>query len=318
MSHSAQIARVAEDLLRGRWNYLRLDPKQSTLPAPWTSFGHHISEWPEAKTHRIIRKAVETIVDVQAVYDTIQVKGTRLYEDALCIAPPWDAALFSYVNRFGNVVALAVEAVERRLGDETEEWPRPADHPIDWPRVRWVLEVVVAVGGRSETEKRAVPTMAPAMAYRVAVYDDLTPGDLSWVALIERYPESRWEIDLGVLMQSLNLANCRNVELVVPERPRSERRRIERHGVVVNELAIRSVGRYQPDRRSSRGDGLVPLTTVRGHPVHYGACCPNHEPRGLLFGKITGRFWVPQHARGDAGVGVHDNDYLIETEEVHS
>lgn len=34
--------------------------------------------------------------------------------------------------------------------------------------------------------------------------------------------------------------------------------------------------------------------------------------RGLLFGKLAGRFWIPQHARGDREHGESVADYALQ------
>lgn len=49
------------------------------------------------------------------------------------------------------------------------------------------------------------------------------------------------------------------------------------------------------------GTGITPdLHIVSGHFAHYGDCCPTtHEPKGKLFGRLEGVYWVPQHLAGD-------------------
>lgn len=108
--------------------------------------------------------------------------------------------------------------------------------------------------------------------------------------------------------------NCRNVDIVEPVRPRGERRRIERTGVKVHTINVFKAG---TSTRAVKGEavGSVPLHPVRGHAAHYGNCCPGvHEPRGRLFGKLEGKFWVPQHLRGNSEHGENRPDYRLVTE----
>jgi hypothetical protein len=51
----------------------------------------------------------------------------------------------------------------------------------------------------------------------------------------------------------------------------------------------------------------MPSHDVRGHWVEYG---PEYG-KGKLFGKLSGRFWVPAHARGSADTGEVVKDYKI-------
>ena len=126
---------------------------------------------------------------------------------------------------------------------------------------------------------------------------------------------SEWLIrSLAPAMQTLAFMHCRNVELgetSPPVKVQAKRRRANRAPLV----------RYHTlhidlPRRSSGGGGASPvggksLHIVAGHFAHYGECCADHPPRGLLFGRLQGVYWVPTHARGEAVIGETRTDYEV-------
>lgn len=158
-----------------------------------------------------------------------------------------------------------------------------------------MINTFLWIGGRSKATG-PFPTSGPVHLWRTAVHEDGEPADLHWVHLVPEYPMERWDMAQLVFLGSLNFLNCRNIELVEPQRPRVETRRIARTGVTVQEINVFPVGRTT---RTAAGDpvGGTPVSPVRGHFSHYG---PQYG-RGLLFGKYAGKFWIPQHARGADG-----------------
>jgi len=71
--------------------------------------------------------------------------------------------------------------------------------------------------------------------------------------------------------------------------------------VEVQAIVVRSPGKRTAGGMRAVGAGDTPLTSVRGHFAHYG---PAYD-RGLLFGRLAGKFWIP--ARAVAGGG----DYVL-------
>jgi hypothetical protein len=179
---------------------------------------------------------------------------------------------------------------------------------VDWERVRWRLDTFVWIGGVSDTlgpSRIPVPTAGPAHLWRIAIYEDGEPADINWVNLLDKDP-SEWDMALTVVLESLNFMACRNVVIVEPQRPRAERRRLARTGVGVHTINVVLVGRSY--RSSREGSGLgAPLTSVRGHFSTYG---PEYG-KGLLFGRLAGRFWIPQHARGSRDHGETEAQYRL-------
>lgn len=170
--------------------------------------------------------------------------------------------------------------------------------------------------------------IGPTALFSIEVNEDGSPGENFW----EDFPEeardpsaSSEEInkatDIEAMMfrtalEVVNMANCANIEIVEPRRTRAERRRMARisPSAVVTQLMIRTKGtRARSSSVVQQSDNLTPLHHVRGHVAHYGDCCPGrHAPRGLLFGKITAKVWVPSHARGDERNGTREHAYTVE------
>lgn len=252
------------------------------------------------------------VVDATAIYRSLVARDdpVAIYEDHPCVAPPWRDASICYVNEHGNVIVMTVAVddhlvLEGKVGLDKAPWE--PGNSVDWDRVRWTLHAFVWIGGRSHGT--SCPTGGPVHMWQFAVYEDGAPADLHWVHIVPDYPMERWDMAHLVLLGALNFCNCRNVELVEPRRPRAEARRIARTGMQVHTINVFPAGR---STRSARDDGSLgtPLTSVRGHFACYG---PEYG-KGLLFGKYSGRFWIPQHARGDATLGETQADYVLRTE----
>lgn len=277
---------------------------------------------PSANHEALFQVALDAIVDpvvidASAIFDSVLARdaGTALYEDHPNIAPPWEDFAVCYVNTFGNVFVIhcQVSAPEEGL----QPW-EPAE-PVEWDRVPWLIEAFIWMGGRSHTTGEAVATIGPVHLWRIAVYDDGEPADIHWVRVLETIDGAHsHDAKLGdrpgfagedaallVLLGALNFLGCRNIELVEPQRPRGVRRRLERTGVRVQTLNVFPTGKST--RGGPAAGGGVPLTSVRGHFATYG----EKYGRGKLFGKLEGRFWIPQHARGERELGETANTYRL-------
>lgn len=258
------------------------------------------------------------VIDATPVWDQWMGKegGEFVYEDHR-VCPPWENALVSYVNGFGNVTVMSARAIDITDRDDAKDdygvfhvtyWESLADtHTIDWDRVRWVLHVAVYMGGRGQGE--AVRTQGPLHCWRIAVYPDGEIADINWIQVRPDLDLNMWDTAMMVLLDTYNLCNCVNVVIAEPDRPRAQRKRLLRAGVKVNEIHIKPVS------RSYRGNGTPlsqfpssPLTAVRGHTARYG---PKYG-RGLLFGKYEGSFWIPQHVRGSELFGVSEKEYVAD------
>lgn len=117
--------------------------------------------------------------------------------------------------------------------------------------------------------------------------------------------------------QAIAFLHCKNMVVDdIPARPKLDARHRKQHGRDL--LRFQTVRLEVPRRQSShRGTGeprsAPALHIVPGNFHHYGNCCPTaHEPKGLLFGKLEGMFWVPQHARGNRERGEIRSDFDLQ------
>lgn len=332
------IAKVANDLRRGiqRPAMVQIDASAD-----------HLQLYCDEMVARVV--STGPIVDATAIYRMCKdaSKPVRIYEDHPCIAPPWPTFTVAYVNDFGNVEMMSTRAFDGQndnfaeyldilgtgrtsieaefesgrqgtsndlgLTSQPPEWQTPNE--VEWDRVRWVTETFLWIGGRS-TVGGPIPTSGPMHVWKFAIYEDGSPADLHWVQIRADMPMELWDMAHSVLLGSLNFLNCRNVDITVPPRPRAEQKRIERagKGLEVSVINVFPVGKSSKSANKQSGEG-VPLTPVRGHFAHYGACCPSHAPKGLLFGKHAGKFYIPMHARGTAELGERNPDYVLKPNE---
>lgn len=256
------------------------------------------------------------VIDVTPVWARwMDGEGSRIYEDHR-VCPPWDNAFLGFVNGYGNVTVVSLRAVditqsvEMRdvvMGSLAEQWDSLADtHTIDWDRVRWVMHGVVYMGGRGHDQP--VQTLGPLHLWRIAVYPDGEIADINWIQVTEVVDMAKWDTAMMVMLDTFNLANCVNVHICEPDRPRPQAKRLHRAGVKVNEIHIRPVSKSYRGKGTPLSDALMtPLTSVRGHMAVYGT-----DGRGKLFGKYTGRYWIPPHIRGSEAVGTAVHEYTVE------
>lgn len=297
MSSAEAIAQVVSDLRHGR---IRPTVKGADLAAACLGTA-----------------ADGPVVDVTAIFRTKVIDrqhSIALYDDHPSIAPPWPAACFAWENTFGNVYVASMVAAPGPPPPDKRWEPH---EPIDWDAVAWDPVVVLWAGGYSPGEGGPIPTYGPLYVWQFAVGGDGKPLDIHWQDLLgadvpelsERLTDQGlFDNALLTILQSLNFLNCRNVEVVEPKRERHERRRLERVGVKVQTINVFPVGRST--RSSGHADARygVALHPVRGHFSHYGPA----YGRGLLFGRLAGKFWIQQHTRGTPEIGVNLNDYRLD------
>lgn len=285
------------------------------------------------------------VVDSTAIYhDLCKRKGVYLYEDHR-VCPVWMNSLIGYHNEHGNAVVMHTIALDQKEYNNAEwerqaglwadmqsssevghPWETDQEHVIDWERVKWVYNVTVFAGGRSSGSHTdysgpplPVPTTGPCHMFRLAVYPDGEIADIRWIAFDQTDiwqmgdgPSKTWDMAQLVVLGTLNLGNCVNVVLREPDRPRAEQRRIHRLGVEVSEIHVRPISTsYRGKGKESVAFGSVPLHSVRGHFAEYGM-----NGRGKLFGKYSGRYWIPAHARGSSEHGTIEQNYVMEGESV--
>jgi hypothetical protein len=244
-----------------------------------------------------------------------------------CLAPPWTAAVIGYSyesqQRMSATAQLAHGVVDPFTlpkpfthgiiafgGMLLEPWmAREYDIPfkqrgvtIEWSRVKWLLTGSLFAYGNGDLYGNVGGSLNE---WKIPVYEDGSMADVDSRSLVH-WPCA---FDLMVLLHTLSICNASNVYLNEPHRPRPVAKRMARTGVRVTEVHVRSL---KTSYRTAKGGVLlqpgVPLTSVRGHFAEYG---PKYG-KGLLFGKIEGRFWIPQYVRGTEECGVIDHTYVVE------
>lgn len=275
------------------------------------------------------------VVDATPIYHALVDKAepVDMYGDHV-IAPPWDFGSICYRNEHGNVIVMSNQAVDWHDTDDNmpmdkESWRKVADsmerlvggtsndrwdtdEPINWDDVRWTIDTFVWVGGRSG-DGRSFGTRGPVHLWRSAVYGDGTPADLHWVQLVHDYPMKHWDMAHLVLLGAFTFCNTTNCEIAEPARPRAEQKRVDRTGIRVSQIHVRPMGKTTRGEKRLEPLDLTARHGVRGHMAHYGDCCPGrHDPKGKLFGKLQGRYWIPPHVRGNPEHGEIVQGYTLE------
>lgn len=256
----------------------------------------------------IERSNVAVVVDAQRFHEQITSTHIRPYDCNLM--PVWENALVAYENQWGNVNLASVVVYPREPEHLADTWE--TENPVEWDRVEFIYFISAYLGGRTGAGVGKVPMyvrlQGPMFLWRIAVYGDGEIADINWQNVLAFDDHLIFQNLALAVLKSYDIANCVNVELVEPTRSRPERRRIERYGVTVSEIHVRSISKSYRSERGVPLDPGVPLTSVRGHHAHYG---PKYG-RKLLFGKYEGRFWIPQHVRGSEMLGVSDQEYVLE------
>ena len=239
---------------------------------------------------------------------------TQTLTQGFDVAPPWPAAIVAYDldDTTGLIAMQAREITDPSEISEGSMWDTDEDEygnkvTVDWSRVRWIINASLFTDeSKLFAPGLGISLFGPAAMWRLAVYED-GQGAYIWTKTTAGPDRGSYAFDLMVLLHTLNICNAANVYLDVPKRSRPMAKRIARTGVRVTEIHIR------PSKASGSAKGAVvtpgvPLTTVRGHFAEYG---PKYG-KGLLFGRIEGRFWIPHYVRGDEAYGVIEHSYDVE------
>ena len=121
---------------------------------------------------------------------------------------------------------------------------------------------------------------------------------------------------LAPAMQAVAFLHCKNVvldEIVPPSKVQHKRRSRGKPQLVRYHTLRLDVPRRQSESAGGRGFGASALHIVAGHFSHYGDCCPGqHEPHGMLFGRLSGVYWMPSHIRGDRSRGEVRTDFDLQ------
>lgn len=112
---------------------------------------------------------------------------------------------------------------------------------------------------------------------------------------------------LSVTFLATSFLHCKNVELnEVKPSPELMKATLKRHGIPMHCYKVLSIDPMKKILHGQMGNGnslQKSLHICRGHFKDY-------RERGL-FGKLKGRYWFPQHMRGDVEVGVVEKRYNV-------
>ena len=130
----------------------------------------------------------------------------------------------------------------------------------------------------------------------------------------QRTPEEVAQIfwvDVLPGLLGLSFLHCKNVVVSESLPTRAERRRANREQNAFSRYHILTIELMKTILREEghiESIGLKKaLHICRGHFAEYGAAFG----KGKLFGKVEGRFWIPQHVKGSMARGVVRKDYSI-------
>jgi hypothetical protein len=119
----------------------------------------------------------------------------------------------------------------------------------------------------------------------------------------------------GLACDTLSLLGCKNISLKTNDNdPQQVGRAIKRHGGTPESYRYHTLVVRPPGSKPGtpgQDIGIMPRHVCRGHFSEYG-----HEfNKGLLFGKYSGRFYIPPHVKGDKKNGIVEKDYVIQQAE---
>jgi hypothetical protein len=154
---------------------------------------------------------------------------------------------------------------------------------------------------------------------RIGLEDDWTvlPGQsFTWVESFATHADEETRANCEdyarLALLCIALTHVRNIAIESSPLSRPMRRRLSRAGVRdaesirVRTLRITPFSTRQAEHSRRGGDPTpVPFHLVRGHFSTY-------TDERKLFGKYTGTFWIPAHARGSAEFGRVDHRYVVQ------
>jgi hypothetical protein len=306
-----------------------------------TSVNPHMGEAHQAEVAQAVHDQVElaTIIEATNVYryckDSSAAVG--LY-DLPCGAPPENLLWVEYDqdNRYqAGMTALAHQGPfnlsgttpEPEVGDNGYRKLRSRngsrllwlsdllpDEPA-WKAVRWLWQIFLFQGAKGKVFG-PLSSMAAALDEGGALIDATYQSHIDGIS--HEQLETFTLFPMQIFLTTVNFMQCANIRTVYVNPPEKLSRKHMRQGHINQPLVryhvLKLVAGPAERARSQGGDGtgLVGFHPVRGGFHHYGNCCPGrHPPKGLYFGKGTGRYWVPAHAAGNPNRAVITRDFAI-------
>ena len=262
---------------------------------------------PTLDAEKVELAKVSTVIDGTALSPGSAHRAT----DLDCIRPPWANGLYGWVDDLGRTLVIHASTFDPRPIAVWDEGSDAAAEVADLvPGTDEVISGYIYLRSIM-TGHTVAQTKGPFGVFFVCMDDEGKFLNLRTIPLYDELPAETLEVQVLWLLRLFDFMHCRNIEIVEPTRPRTERRRIARTGITVSEIHIRPVGKStRSSSPRSPYQALMPLTSVRGHKAKYG---PKYG-RGLLFGKYEGEYWIPQHARGLHELGEVEQHFDFEAE----
>lgn len=264
---------------------------------------------------------------------------TKLILQSPIIVDPVVQPMGEYDYNWNRYVSMSIPFdrfwVEGQLGGPDELWGTKVsairiedDCPASLKKVDvggWVLQLMYCVAGKDH----APSTVGKILIWvdKDGVLLDAPRGELVFIDmlvpdLISFLPDGVPEIENPTLRHDcarqiaqtvcdvLVLLGCKNVGLSAITDNKQFRIATKRHGPSstgyrYHVLVVRPAG----GKSDSPGIeiGTMPRHVCRGHFAEYG---PDFG-KGLLFGRLAGRFYIPPHVRGNTEYGEVAKDYLV-------
>lgn len=192
---------------------------------------------------------------------------------------------------------------------------------FDMERLRWIVVAVVFMRARRSAPSRLCAKIQYALDddgsvmrgndSKPMLYVNLMPhdddraesGQNSTAAAIGR-------LALYPAMLAMSFSHCKNVRVVDGEEmpPKLAQKFEKRHGRQPFAFKVLEIDPMREVLRREGGSEAVGLKRAlhicRGHFANYSAERP-------MFGRLSGRFWVPAHVRGAASEGVVEKSYRV-------
>lgn len=252
-----------------------------------------------------------TLVDVQNVFDVFC--GNDIdFAHANGMIPPWPCMWMEWEQGTGSLAddrALFVytSKIEELLKVDGYDGPRWRVLVLSFGYSEdggWAPRVL---GPMTITETWLDAGGALCMPTNLGMLDVLKTG-MPNITDDPVYWDQMAKSNLALVLLTSQFANCRNIETLEVLPTRQQRRAAERRGEPIHKHYVLAIDaatqrKVYPTYGQHRSTDKR-LHICRGHFATYTEAAP-------LFGKLTGRFWIPMHTRGSADTGSVRKDYRI-------
>jgi hypothetical protein len=266
------------------------------------------------------------VIDVSNVADYAIGDASRLKslaDDALtCAPPPFSLCWMEFQStKLGHWGGLVAAFDMRNLPSEVPSWMSELSTARD--DCGWIVTASFSVLASNGTlncsslkasifldkDGNALTRIRPRLEGGVKDSSGIEQTALDAGVSAQMLIESLGWLAMNIFNIASAFMSCKNVTLIENQPPRHERRQRERERkpplTKYYTLNIEPMKKILRTEGKSEEVGLKKaLHICRGHFAHY-------MPDKPLFGKVSGRFWIPAHVRGSAEAGEIKKDYRV-------